>query len=96
MSDEYELNRREVRARRAAEVLEHPLYQEAWDALEKSIHDKWADSPIADHEGQHELRLMLHIMKSLRAQFDAVITDGKIAALEKQTLKQRVANMFHR
>ena len=91
-----DLDQREHRAVRAQEVINNPLYVEAWNAVEQEIHKRWAQSPISDIEGQNQLRLMLHLLISLKENFDSVIQDGKLAAYEKQTLKQRVSSMFHR
>jgi len=86
--DELSLDEREARARRAAELLANELYVQAWNDVEKAILDRWASSPIEDIDGQHELRLMLHVMRSVKTQIEHVVQDGKIATHEKKTRMQ--------
>lgn len=94
MADLHELEARELRARRAAELLENELLIDAWQTVEQEIYKRWSDSPVADVTGQHELRLMLHVMKSVKQQIESVITDGKIAAHERKSFMQRVASII--
>lgn len=67
---------------RAKHILEDQIYREAWDAVEAGIVTRWKESPILDHEGQHELRLMLHIMASVRNELETVMNTGKLASAQ--------------
>jgi hypothetical protein len=73
----------------AARILAEPLFQEAWKSVEQAIHERWADSPIRDIEGQQQLRLMLKLLGDVRAVLESVLSDGKVAATELERLNPR-------
>lgn len=78
------------RGARAQRLLEDPIFDGAFKAVEQAIHEQWAASPIRDHEGQHELRLMLNLLRDVRASLEQTMTDGKIAVEELKRLNGRV------
>lgn len=87
------LEQEAVRGVRAKRIVEDPIYREAWDVVEAEIIRRWRESPITDHDGQHELRLMLHVLGSVRKWFEDVMDTGKLASAqieEKQTALQKV------
>lgn len=53
-----------------------------FDLVETAILDKWKDSPVADKEGQHELRLMYKLLGDLQANIKTAITTGKLAQVQ--------------
>lgn len=67
---------------RAKHILEDPIYRDAWEAVETGIVERWKESPILDHEGQHELRLMLHVMASVKVELERVMNTGKLASAQ--------------
>lgn len=73
----------------AARILAEPLFKEAWASVEKAIHERWADSPVRDIEGQHQLRLMLKLLGDVRAVIETALNDGKVAAAEFERLNPR-------
>jgi len=77
-----DLTKQVERGNHAARLLNDPLLQEAFASVETAIHEQWAASPIRDHEGAHELRLMLKLLTDLKAVFEGAVTDGKVAADE--------------
>lgn len=83
---------KEIRLGQEAEtLLETEAFKAATDSLRKAIMDKWATSPIADHEGQHELRLMLKLLDDLLGNLRVAVTNGKFESNElaiKRTLLQ--------
>lgn len=87
MSD---IDSRISRARRAAELLENPMFVDAWSAVEAEIISRWKDSPIKDKDGQQELRIMLHALRCVKAHFEQFVHDGQIAKAEKENLLQRL------
>jgi hypothetical protein len=78
------------RGARAARLLEDPVFDDAFKAVEQAIFDQWAASPIRDHEGQHELRLMLNLLRDVRASLEQTMVDGKLAVEELKRLNARV------
>lgn len=84
-----------LRARQAAELLEHPLLVEAFAALEREVIEEWKASPARDEEGREKLWIMLRLSEKVRNHLQNVITTGKMAEislrdLNKKTLLQRV------
>lgn len=77
------------RGQRAARLLADPTLQEAFGSVEQAIHEQWAQSPIRDHEGQHELRLMLKLLGDVRAVLESAVSDGKVAAQRIDELNSR-------
>jgi hypothetical protein len=53
-----------------------------FDMVENAILDKWKESPIADKEGQHELRLMYKLLGDLKANIRTAIDTGKMAQIQ--------------
>ncbi len=77
------------RGQRAARLVNDPTLQEAFSAVEKVIHEQWAQSPIRDHEGQLKLRLMLQLLGDVRAVLETAVSDGKLAAQRLEELNSR-------
>lgn len=78
---------------RAKHILEDEVYRDAWNAVEASIVDRWKSSPIADAEGQQKLRMMLHVMASVRRQLEDTMDTGKLASAqieEEQSMRAKV------
>ena len=69
----------------AQRILDDEIYREAFTAVKENIFKKWADSPIRDTEGQHELKLMLHLLESVESALRNVMLTGK---LERNRLEQ--------
>lgn len=67
-----------ARARRAESILKDPIVTEAFDEIEAEILDRWKNAPNADREGQHELKLMMHVLKSFREIFERAVNEGKV------------------
>ena len=70
------------RAAQAKELLEHPIFAGAVDAVRAAIVHQWATSPIRDTEGQHELRLMLKLLDDLMLNLKGAMNDGSLARVE--------------
>lgn len=84
------------RAARAKAVIDNPTFQEAFDLVRQAIHEQWEATPIRDHEGAHELRLMLKLLGDVKAQLDTALADGKIAAAELTRRRQPKLADFRR
>jgi hypothetical protein len=72
----------------AARLLGDPLLQEAFQIVETAIHEKWAESPLRDVEGQVALRSMLNHLRDLKAVLEVALADGK-AAVEELNRRNR-------
>lgn len=79
----------ELEARRgdeAKQLLEHPLFDEAFATFEAEIMEKWRDSPARDEEGREKLWQVLQAGKRARRHLESLIDTGKMA---KHTLAER-------
>jgi hypothetical protein len=77
------------RGARAQRLLSDPMIGEAFNTVERAIHDRWAESPLRDLEGQHELRLMLNLLRDVKAVFEVAVSDGKAAIEELNRLNRK-------
>jgi hypothetical protein len=79
MADDLKLLKESERGTRARLLLESEPYKEAVGKVRAGIIDRWSKSPVADKEGQHELRLMLKLLDDLEGNIKAVANDGVLA-----------------
>ena len=82
------------RAQQAKQLLDNPVYQEAFENVRNAIVSAWSGAPIRDTEGHHELKLMLKLLTDLEANINRVLNDGKIAQIEIERQKQPLFNVF--
>lgn len=80
MSLQTELRRGEL----ARQLQQNELYVEAFDTVKQAIIDKWIQCPVRDHEGQHELKLMLKLLGEVTGYVDQVMQTGKMAEIQLQ------------
>jgi hypothetical protein len=76
--------------REAAQLLEHPLYKRAFDAIESSLIDKLRHVAMADIDTQHELVLSLQLLANVRRQIETVVQTGKMAQIQKETMLDKL------
>ena len=82
------------RGSRAQILLRNEVYQEAVGKVRQGIMDAWAESPLRDTEGQHELRLMLKLLTDIEKNIERVATTGTLALRQiehERSLKERAA-----
>lgn len=102
MADDLKLRMEADRGAKAKLLLESPIYQEAVGTVRAAIIDKWSTSPVADKDGQHELRLMLKLLNDVEANIKDVADTGKLAneqlriEREKQSMASRILNFGRR
>ncbi len=65
-----------MEGREANDLLESAAFKRATESLRQAIMDKWANSPIRDVEGQHELRLMVKLLDDLIGNLKQAVFDG--------------------
>lgn len=75
MTDETEI----VEGQQAQYILDHPLTLRAFRQLESDIVEQWAECPLRDREGQHELLLMLKVMRKFQTIFQSYVDAGRVA-----------------
>lgn len=79
----------------AQRVWDEPSFKTARESVRSAILQRWATSPVADKEGQHELRLMLKLLDDLEGNLLQAIQTGKLADIEierkaTERLKRRI------
>lgn len=77
-------------AREAAQLLEHPLFKRAFDAIESSLIEKIRLVAMADIDTQHELVLSLQLLGNVRKQIETVIQTGKMAQIQKESMLEKL------
>lgn len=87
------------RADRAAKLLGDPVLSEAFAAVEAALHAQWGECPLRDRDGAHELRLMLKLLRDVRANLERAVANGKLekAEIERTTLeraRRKVASIY--
>lgn len=84
----------------AQSILDSEIYKEAFESVRLAIISQWEKTPIRDHEGQHELRLMIKLLGDVQANIKQVAETGKLAKLqinqEKGALHRFFDNMVSR
>ena len=68
----------------AEQLLSNEAFKRATESVELAIHQTWANTPLRDHEGQRELRLMLKLLHDLTGNLRVAIANGKFAENELQ------------
>lgn len=95
MADGVNLIRESERGHKARQLMDNPIYKEAVGVVRQAIFDKWAESPVADRDGQHELRLMLKALDLIVNHIKDVADTGKLAEKQiehEKSLKERIVN----
>jgi hypothetical protein len=79
-----------TRGAKAQALLQNPLFVEAFESVSQAIHDQWANCPVRDRDGAHELRLMLKLLNDVRSVFELAVSDGKEARRRLDELNKPV------
>jgi hypothetical protein len=78
------------RGAEAQALLQNPFVQQAFKAVADAIHEQWANAPIRDVEGAHELKLMLKLLTDVQTVFELAVHDGRMASEELKRLNSKV------
>ena len=86
------------RAVRADELLSNPLYKEAVEAIEVSLHETFKDTKLEDDKLRHELWQRMQLMKQFESRFESLLKAGEkgkqtLSLLEKA--KQKLLNLLN-
>ena len=84
-----------IRGEGARRILDDQIFRESMDKLEADICEAWAQMPIRDKEGQHELLLMMQTARKFKALLQTILQTGEYekSQLQKPQLK-RVLGRF--
>ncbi len=84
------LARRSVeRANRARAILEDELIGEIFDRLERRLVESWAASAPGEGPMREESYRSLRALQNFRAEFERLLSDGKVAERELSELRAR-------
>ena len=83
-----------LRGEEAAKVLESPAYKEAIEAVRSGIIANMASSPLGDEKTHNKLVIALQTLNQIEKQLHDVMTTGKLAAMQRETVLQKAAKVF--
>ena len=82
------------RGEEAAKVLESPAYKEAVEAVRAGIIANMASSPLGDEKTHNRLVIALQTLNQIEKQLHDVMTTGRLAAMQRETVLQKAAKVF--
>lgn len=82
------------RGEEAAKVLESPAYKEAIEKVRAGIIANMASSPLGDEKTHNKLVIALQTLNQIEKQLHDVMTTGKLAAMQQETVLQKVSKVF--
>ena len=72
------------REARARNLLNDPLYKEAFEKLEEEINNTWYNSSVKDVESREQLWLSLRLLERLRLHLTSIVESGEMAKKLKE------------
>lgn len=91
--DEQQIVRELSRAQRAREVLDNPLYQEAFAGLRDQLRQEWEISPARDTEGRERLWLAINLLGKVEQHLNQAVQTGRMARMELEQKRSKLAEM---
>lgn len=91
---------RESRAIHAQQLLNDPLFQEAFDTVRAACIEQWEKTPARDVEARERIWTMVKLNERLKLHYESIINDGKMAAaeaaeIERKRLMERVRDALN-
>lgn len=80
------------RGERAEQILNDPIFVEAFEETKQELVSQWENSPARDVEGREKLWLSLKLLQKVHGQLSSVMETGQLA---KASLAQRVGGMLN-
>jgi hypothetical protein len=89
------LTRRSLeKAIRARAILEDELVSEIFDRMERCLVEAWAASGPSEMGAREESYRSLRALQNFRAEFERLISDGKVAERDLSELKTRTVRHY--
>lgn len=86
------------RAARIEKLLKDPDLAEAFASVRAGIVERIEQCPARDTEGAEKLRMMLRLLRDVRANLDSALVDGRVAeiklAQERESATRRIGRLF--
>jgi hypothetical protein len=85
------------KAERAQRLLDDPAMTEAFGDIRMRLVEQMESAPISDVETQHEIALMLQLLKRLHAQLQNYVNDDKLAKHrnDQDSIVERMRQRWH-
>ena len=83
-----------TRGDEAARVLDNPAYKEAIETVRAGIIANMASSPLGDEKTHNKLVIALQTLNQIEKQLHDVMTTGKLANIQRETLLQKATKVF--
>jgi hypothetical protein len=77
--DAQKLRAQAERARRAATIVEDPIFIEALDAIDRVIEEGWKQSSAEDRQARDNAYMLHRLLTNLRGHFKAILVNGNNA-----------------
>mgnify|MGYP001172866692 FL=1 len=87
--DKHKLRDKQARAEKAASLLRHELFVEAFDYLDTQFIEAWKSSDVKDAEARERIYNLSQALSALRGYFQSVVEDGKLAEAQLEDLQRR-------
>lgn len=87
--DKHKLRDKQARAEKAASLLRHELFVEAFDYLDTQFVEAWKSSDVKDAEARERIYNLSQALSALRGYFQSVVEDGKLAEAQLEDLQRR-------
>jgi hypothetical protein len=87
--DKHKLRDKQARAEKAASLLRHELFVEAFDYLDTQFIEAWKSSDVKDAEARERIYNLSQALTALRGYFQSVVEDGKLAEAQLEDLQRR-------
>ena len=83
------LDEQVARGDRAARLLADPLLVEAFDVLERELHQAWLNSPAGHEREREQIWLMVQLHRRVKGHLEEATKTGRIAQLQIENEEQR-------
>lgn len=79
-----------IRGEAARRIMDDEVFKSSMQKLEADICEAWAQMPIRDKEGQHELLLMMQTARKFKALLQTILQTGEYekSQIQKPKLKR--------
>ena len=75
----------ELREHKAKDLLDNPLFQEAFDVLKEDLMNRWSNSGSTDLEARESIWLAMRLLDRIHGHINSIVETGHMAEImEKQ------------
>lgn len=86
--DDKALRQQEIkRAHEARQLLEHPVFVDAWDQLIESLKSGWLETATGETERREMIYAQIRAAEAFRANLETVLETGRLAQVQLEEEK---------